>query len=94
MCFTDSIEFSREKIAQENFSSTISLFFVQEAFDLIGKLREEIIQQVKLRDKLNNDLEQQREEHRIDLKEREQIEQMLNKELNAIKDENRKENSE
>jgi chromosome segregation ATPase len=51
------------------------------------KLREQIIQQLKIKEKLKNDIQQLQRNHKADIHEREQIEHMLNRDLNAAKDE-------
>lgn len=60
---------------------------LQEAWGLIVKLREQIIQQLRIKEKLKNDIQQLQLNHKADLREREQIEHMLNRDLNAAKDE-------
>jgi len=60
---------------------------LEEAWGLIVKLREQIIQQLKMKEKLKNDIQQLQYNHKADLREREQIEQLLNRDLNAAKDE-------
>jgi hypothetical protein len=60
---------------------------------LIIKLREQIIQQLKMKEKYKNDIQQLQHNHKADLREREQIEQLLNRDLNAAKDEISKLNS-
>jgi hypothetical protein len=57
---------------------------------LITKLRDQIIEQTKIRDKLRNDIQQLQYNHTTDLREREQIEKLLHRDLNAAKDEIRK----
>ncbi|CAF1580496.1 unnamed protein product [Rotaria magnacalcarata] len=59
----------------------------EEAWGLIVKLREQIIQQLKMKEKLKNDIQQLQYNHKADLREREQIEQLLNRDLNTAKDE-------
>ncbi|CAF3416150.1 unnamed protein product [Rotaria socialis] len=59
----------------------------EEAWGLIVKLREQIIQQLKIKEKLKNDIQQLQYNHKADLREREQIEHLLNRDLNAAKDE-------
>jgi hypothetical protein len=54
---------------------------------LIVKLREQIIQQLKMKEKLKNDIQQLQYNHKADLREREQIEQLLNRDLTSAKDE-------
>ena len=51
------------------------------------KLREQIIQQLKVKEKLRNDIQQLQYNHKADLREREQIEQLLNRDLTSAKDE-------
>jgi len=58
----------------------------KEAWNLINQLREEIIQEIKIQDKLRNDNQQLQHNHQIDIREREQIEELLNKDLTAAKD--------
>jgi hypothetical protein len=60
---------------------------LEEAWGLIIKLRDQIIQQLKIKEKLKNDIQQLQYNHKADLHEREQIEQLLNRDLNAAKDE-------
>lgn len=55
------------------------------------KLREQIIQQLKIKEKLKNDVQQLQYNHKADIREREQIEHLLNRDLNAAKDEISKE---
>jgi chromosome segregation ATPase len=57
---------------------------------LIEKLREQIIDQIKIRDKLRHDLEQLQNTYKTDIREREQIEGFLHRDLTAVKDEIRK----
>ncbi|CAF0979678.1 unnamed protein product [Adineta steineri] len=59
----------------------------EEAWGLIVKLREQIIQQLKMKEKLKNDIQQLQLNHKADINEREQIEQLLNRDLNSAKDE-------
>ncbi|CAF0903521.1 unnamed protein product [Rotaria sordida] len=59
----------------------------EEAWGLIIKLREQIIQQLKMKEKLKNDIQQLQHNHKADLREREQIENLLNRDLNTAKDE-------
>ncbi|CAF0928006.1 unnamed protein product [Adineta ricciae] len=59
----------------------------EDAWGLIVKLREEIIQQLKIKEKLKNDIQQLQYNHKADIREREQIEHLLNRDLNAAKDE-------
>ncbi|CAF2660495.1 unnamed protein product [Rotaria sp. Silwood2] len=59
----------------------------EEACNLISQLREQIIQQIKIRDKLRHDIEQLQHSHNTDIREREQIEQLFNRDLTAAKDE-------
>ncbi len=54
---------------------------------MIVKLREQIIQQLKMKEKLKNDIQQLQYNHKADLREREQIEQLLNRDLTSAKDE-------
>ena len=65
-------------------------FFFQEAWKLIIQLREQIIQQIKIQDKLRNDVHHLQYNHKIDIHEREQIEELLNRDLTVAKDEIRK----
>jgi chromosome segregation ATPase len=60
---------------------------LEEAWGLIIKLREQIIQQLKMKEKLKNDIQQLQYNHKADIREREQIEQLLNRDLTAAKDE-------
>jgi chromosome segregation ATPase len=60
---------------------------LEEAWGLIVKLREQIIQQLKMKEKLKNDIQQLQYNHKADLREREQIEQLLNRDLTSAKDE-------
>ncbi|UJR37428.1 hypothetical protein I4U23_030131 [Adineta vaga] len=60
---------------------------LDEAWNLIVKLREQIIQQLKIKDKLKNDIYQLHNNHKADIHEREQIEHLLNRDLNTAKDE-------
>ncbi|CAF3422514.1 unnamed protein product [Rotaria sp. Silwood1] len=59
----------------------------EEAWGLIVKLREQIIQQLKMKEKLKNDIQQLQYNHKADIREREQIENLLNRDLNTAKDE-------
>ncbi|CAF0804713.1 unnamed protein product [Rotaria sordida] len=59
----------------------------EEACNLIIQLREQIIQQIKIRDKLRHDIQQLQQNNNADIREREQIEQLLNRDLTAAKDE-------
>ncbi|CAF2654947.1 unnamed protein product [Rotaria sp. Silwood2] len=59
----------------------------EEAWGLIVKLREQIIQQLKMKEKLKNDIQQSQYNHKADLCDREQIEHLLNRDLNSAKDE-------
>ncbi|CAF1608880.1 unnamed protein product [Rotaria magnacalcarata] len=59
----------------------------EEASDLIKKLRDQIIEQMKVRDKLRNDIEQLKHNHNADMRQREQIEQILTRDLTVAKDE-------
>ena len=52
-----------------------------------------MIQQLKMKEKLKNDIQQLQYNHKADIHEREQIEQLLNRDLNAAKDEISKTNS-
>ena len=45
------------------------------------------MQQLKIKDKLKNDIQQLQYNHQADIREREQIEQLLNRDLTAAKDE-------
>ncbi len=54
---------------------------------MILKLREQIIQQLKMKEKLRNDIQQLQYNHKADLRDREQIEQLLNRDLTSAKDE-------
>jgi len=74
-------------------NKSIKFDFFQEAWGLIIKLREQIIQQLKMKEKYKNDIQQLQHNHKADLREREQIEQLLNRDLNAAKDEISKLNS-
>ena len=40
-----------------------------------------------MKEKLKNDIQQLKHDHKADIREREQIEQLLNRDLNAAKDE-------
>ncbi len=53
------------------------IFIFQEAWVFIVKLREQIIQQLKIKEKLKNDIQQLQQNHKADIHEREQIEQLL-----------------
>ena len=46
---------------------------------------------MKIRDKLRNDIQQLQYSHKADMREREQIEELLHRDLNAAKDEIRNE---
>ncbi|CAF0889259.1 unnamed protein product [Rotaria sordida] len=59
----------------------------EEACNLIIQLREQIVQQIKIRDKLRHDIQQLQQNNNADIREREQIEQLLNRDLTAAKDE-------
>ena len=63
---------------------------LKESLDLIDELREEILQQIKLREKFRDDFEQSEANYKLDLHEREQIEELLNRDLTNAKDEIRK----
>mgnify|MGYP006897398507 CR=1 FL=1 len=65
---------------------------MQDALNLIAKLREQIVQQLKMKEKLKNDIQQIQYNHQADIREREQIEHLLNRDLNAAKDEISNEN--
>ena len=54
---------------------------------MIEKLREQIIDQIKIRNKLRHDLEQVQNNYKTDIREREQIEEMFHRDLTAAKDE-------
>ncbi|CAF4651275.1 unnamed protein product, partial [Rotaria sp. Silwood1] len=59
----------------------------EEACTLIIQLREQIIEQIKIRDKLRHDIEQLEHNYNADIRQREQIEQLINRDLTAAKDE-------
>ncbi|UJR08807.1 hypothetical protein I4U23_013062 [Adineta vaga] len=59
----------------------------EEAWNLINRLREQIIEQIKHQDRLRNDLQQINQCHKADIREREQIEELLNRDLTVAKDE-------
>ncbi len=57
---------------------------------LIQQLREVIVEQLKIQDKLRNDTEQVVSNHQTDIREREQIEELFHRDLLAAKDQIRK----
>ncbi|CAF0897484.1 unnamed protein product [Adineta ricciae] len=59
----------------------------EEACSLIIRLREQIIEQIKQQDRFRSDLQQLQQHHKTDMREREQIEELLNRDLAAAKDE-------
>lgn len=61
-------------------------FFVKDAWNLINRLREEIIEQIKVQDKLKYDAQQLEQNHKAELREREQIEELLHRDLTEAKD--------
>ena len=68
-------------------NNSLTEFFFQEAWSLIVRLREQIIQQLKIKEKLKNDIQQLQLNHKADIRDREQIEHLLNQDLNTAKDE-------
>jgi len=60
---------------------------LEEAWNLIVKLREQIIQQLKIKEKLKTDIQHLQQNHKADIREREQIEHLLNRDFTAAKDE-------
>ena len=60
---------------------------------MIIRLREQIIEQIKQQDRFRSDLQQLQQHHKMDMREREQIEELLNRDLAAAKDEIRKRSS-
>lgn len=54
---------------------------------MIVKLREQIIQQLKIKEKLKTDIQHLQQNHKADIREREQIEHLLNRDLTVAKDE-------
>lgn len=69
----------------------MSVFFIfKEASNLITELRQQIIEQIKIRDKLRKDIEQLKHNYKAEICERERMEQSVLRDLNAAKDENRK----
>jgi hypothetical protein len=69
---------------------SFSFFSVQECLILIQQLREIIIEQLKIQDKLRNDTEQVVSNHQTDIHEREQIEELIHRDLTTAKDQIRK----
>jgi hypothetical protein len=65
-------------------------FFLQECLILIQQLRQMIIEQLKIQDKLRNDIQQVVSNYQTDIREREQIEELIHRDLNAAKDQIRK----
>ena len=57
---------------------------------LIQQLREVIVEQLKIQDKLRNDTEQVVSNHQTDIREREQIEELFHRDLIEAKDQIRK----
>ncbi|CAF0779713.1 unnamed protein product [Didymodactylos carnosus] len=60
---------------------------IEESWGLLQKLREQLINQLKLEQKLRNDLQLLHNNYQADIREREQIENLLNRDLNTAKDE-------
>ncbi|CAF1314435.1 unnamed protein product, partial [Didymodactylos carnosus] len=60
---------------------------IEEAWGLLQKLREQVINQLKVEHKLRNDLQLLHNNYKADIREREQIENLLNRDLNTAKDE-------
>ena len=60
---------------------------------MIIRLREQIIEQIKQQDRFRSDLQQLQQHHKMDMREREQIEELLNRDLAAAKDEIRNRSS-
>jgi len=67
------------------------VFFLQECLDLIQHLREQIIERIKNEDKLRYDIEQLKQNHQTDIREREQIEESFHRDLSVAKDQISKE---